>query len=155
MHSFSLLMPALTELYRFSWRNWQVESSGHNWRALQQAALARQEDEEARRQHPCSAGNGHDAWPGEAPALAVGAAVAALAFSPQAVVPPYAPSPLPRSGGKGKSPRGWTADDVRLAAGSSALVHGGEPVARHPLHLDSAYAALTGSEAAYSTCHDK
>lgn len=77
------------------------------------------------------------------------------------MVPPYAPPDEAtahalngRSGGKPM--RAWTAEDLRLAAGSSLVRNGsGSLVARHPLQLASAYSSLTGSEGSWSTAHDK
>ena len=109
-------------------------------------------------------GQGPDAWPGQAPSLGMDAAVASLTEpewgqSPPRVMPPYAPPATdPAAGygrGRGKPPRPWTPGDAQLAGGSSLEANGGSLVARHPLRLLSAYSALTGSEAAYSTCHDK
>ena len=71
------------------------------------------------------------------------------------VVPPYAPPQDYAGNGRRKSMRAWTAEDMLLAAGSRACGRSGVPKARHPLCLQSAYAAVTGGEAAYSTCHDK
>ena len=106
---------------------------------------------------------GAEAWPGASAPLNVDAAVAAMQH-PQAaptVVPPYAPPDEAtahalngRSGGKPM--RAWTAEDLRLAAGSSLVRNGsGSLLARHPLQLASAYSSLTGSEGSWSTAHDK
>ena len=54
-------------------------------------------------------------------------------------------------GSTSKSLRPWSADDLLLAAGSASDGH----VARHALKVESAYLAVTGGEAAYTTCHDK
>lgn len=125
----------------------QVETSGRNWRAMQQQFLAQQRQQQQQLRLSDGAGAGVcDAWPGQPPPLVVNAA---------AIVPPYAPpavGPEWRSSSGRRSMRPWSAEDVLLAAGSS---HGGTSIARHPLQLESAYRAVTGSEAAYSTCHDK
>lgn len=50
----------------------------------------------------------------------------------------------------GRALRPWGAEDLRTAAGSSDA-----RIACHPLRIDSAYRAVTGREAPYTTCHDK
>ncbi len=106
---------------------------------------------------------GPEGWPGASAPLNVDAAVAAMQH-PQAaptVVPPYAPPDEATThafnGRSGSKPmRAWTAEDLRLAAGSSLMRDGsGSLVARHPLQLASAYSSLTGSESSWSTAHDK
>ena len=121
-------------------------------------------------QQGVSRGGAPDAWPGQPPGLLAGAAVASLTGhssglrEQQQPVPPYAP-PEPAYSGTGrgsssrKSMRAWGAEDTHFAAGSGASSSGNGGgsalVARHPLHVESAYGAVTGTEAAYSTCHDK
>ena len=151
----------------------QVEAHGHNWRALQQAFLARQPVA----QQPVAAGVydaaaleaalqqqwGPGDWPGPAPPLNADAAVAAMQqpLAQPRVVPPYAPlddatAPACHGRGSSKPMRPWTAEDLRVAAGSSLVGNGcGALVARHPMRLASAYSTLTGRETPYSTAHDK
>ena len=165
----------------------QVESPGHNWRALQHDFLERQQQQQQQQRHVAAgvfdaaaleaalrqpqqgASRGApDAWPGQPPGLRAGAAVASLTgdssgqreqLEQQQPVPPYTqPEPAYSGTGRGssnrKSLRAWGAEDTHFAAGSGNG-GGGDLVARHPLHIESAYGAVTGTEAAYSTCHDK
>ena len=148
----------------------QVESgSGQSWRSMQQAFLAarRQRDQEQERELGGAAAtpevllSGAGSWPGRPPSLLVDTAAAAIVSGGSSLphpLPPYAP-PL-ESASSGRKMRAWTPEDVRLAAGSRAGSGGGGdgsdgPVARHPLELQSAYRAVTGGEATYSTAHDK
>ncbi|KAL4425811.1 hypothetical protein ABPG75_009827 [Micractinium tetrahymenae] len=159
-------------LYDRRYMSGQVELSGRNWRALQQAFLAAQrqrqqwDQQQQVWQHGGNGVSSHDAWPGQPPAMALDAAVETLASSSTShqqqpwPVPQYAPPepyPTGRSNGSRRSLRPWSAEDVRLAAGSSgsSSSSSGPPMARHPLQLESTYRAVTGREAAYSTCHDK
>lgn len=58
-----------------------------------------------------------------------------------------------KSGKSAKPFRNWGQDEVELAAGNGPESRQG--VAKHPLHLQSAYLSVTGSEPLYTTVHDK
>jgi mRNA deadenylase 3'-5' endonuclease subunit Ccr4 len=51
--------------------------------------------------------------------------------------------------GSAKKFRPWAQDELELAAGSES------GIARHPLHLESAYLNVSGTEPLYTTAHDR
>lgn len=51
--------------------------------------------------------------------------------------------------GSAKNFRPWAQDELEMAAGSES------GIARHPLHLESAYLNVSGSEPLYTTAHDR
>ncbi|KAL4513210.1 hypothetical protein Ndes2437B_g08253 [Nannochloris sp. 'desiccata'] len=51
--------------------------------------------------------------------------------------------------GSAKKFRPWAQDELEMAAGSES------GIARHPLHLESAYLNVSGSEPLYTTAHDR
>eukprot|EP00887_Chlorella_sp_A99_P001011 scaffold5.g1011.t1 len=84
------------------------------------------------------------------------------AYQAQATGQPH--GAMQRSGKGGQ--RAWSSDDLLLAQGPSSSGRSGDStpsssrggsgmVAAHPLQVCSAYAAVTGSEPPFTTCHDK
>jgi len=171
------LIPVQVEAKGHDWRALQQAflSKQRQQERAQQAAQQQQQQQQWLADGGSGSAVTFDAWPGQPPALAVDAAVGAMIENSsngssngqllqqaqqfqqqQHVAPPYAPPQQhdrPGSSGR-KSQRAWSVDDVRLAAGNRAA-SSGMPVAQHPLRVESAYRAVTGSEAAYTTCHDK
>ena len=159
----------------------QVESSGRSWHALRQDFLWRQEQRQVAvvQQQVASMGAGGLAV--TAPGVMAASVLEAMLMEQLTVASPFVPPPVPPAAagglGHGRPLRPWKPEDLRLAMGESSSADGtgggGRPedagassssssssgvgggVATHPLQVRSAYEAATGSEPAFTTCHDK